>query len=128
MFHEFKFEPPLPPGVVPENTPISLDGIVIWQLGKAYSLRYGMAFAIEAITQRCLPLSCWADFDMPLDSSVEVCGKRFPLQRLYFYFDRQTMVEQQKAINVPTGTVYAFKSTAGEGYTVTDRVLPALNQ
>jgi len=128
MFHELKFEPPLPPGVIPENTPISFDGIVIWQLGKAYSLRYGLAFAIEAITQRCLPLSCWADFDMPLDSSVEVCGKRFPLQRLSFYFDRQTMVEQQKAINVPTGTVYAFKSTAGEGYTVTDRDLPALNQ
>jgi hypothetical protein len=127
MFDSFEFHPTMPEGAIPQGLPLEFDAVTISQLGESRPINNVFATAIQQASERCLPLPCWFDMQMPESTNITIGGQTFPLNCISFHFVRKIAVVQQKKMSVPLGSQYTFKCVGGKEMLIADRDLPPLD-
>ena len=128
MFREVKFVPAIPAQAF-SNATMEIDFKAVWISNgeKRISLFNVIAQGISNATERCLPLPCWVDLEFP-GATLELLGKKFPVERVSIHLTHHVEIEQQRAMKVPLGASYEFRKNTGEIVSIVERDLPGLKR
>jgi len=124
MFREVKFVPAIPVQAF-SNATMEIDFKAVWISNgeKRISLFNVIAQGISNATEQCLPLPCWVDLEFP-GATLELLGKKFPVERVSIHLTHHVEIEQQRAMKVPLGASYEFRKNTGESVSIVERDLP----